>query len=302
MILLSILSAGYTVSPRLYTPVSTRSGVEDDDIIDGGWLDEVIITPDDPDPEPDWPDWPGPDWLDVEEPGYGDDGNLWDDLDYWDDSYVEEPADDPLVSAIQQSSTLTSSQQAKLEEALRKLIGEGCMQEALYNALVSENVKLDFGMKTGTAPAAYDPNTKKITFNDDVNITGESLKEELFHAWQDAYYAGGIGQYGKDAQGNKLPGYVNVEFEAKVFKDIARNLDHGCCYIFESDNIPSQIRYAYYSWIESIQNNTEPLLGENYMTWLNLFNQYHPEYSSPTNDNLASPLLLNILINSSNCF
>ncbi|WP_294068265.1 hypothetical protein [Proteiniphilum sp. UBA1028] len=46
--------------------------------------------------------------------------------------------DDPLASAIQQSSTLTSSQQAKLEEALRKLIGEGCMQEALYDALVRE--------------------------------------------------------------------------------------------------------------------------------------------------------------------
>ncbi|RNC66403.1 hypothetical protein [Proteiniphilum sp. X52] len=48
------------LSPRLYTPVSARSGFEGDDIIDGGWLDDVIITPDDSDPDPDWPDWPEP--------------------------------------------------------------------------------------------------------------------------------------------------------------------------------------------------------------------------------------------------
>lgn len=88
-------------SSWLYTPISTRSGFEDDDIIDGGWFDDVIITPDnpDPEPEPEWPDWPEPEWP-------------------------------------------------------------------------------------------------------------------------DAYYPGGIGRYGKDAQGNKLPGYVDVEFEAKVFTDL----------------------------------------------------------------------------------
>ncbi|MDD4415131.1 MAG: hypothetical protein PHR14_11430, partial [Oscillospiraceae bacterium] len=82
---LGILSAGYTVSPRLYTPVSTRSGVEDDDIIDGGWLDEVIITPDDPDPEPDWPDWPEPDWPEFDDPEDWDDGDIWGDWDDYDD-------------------------------------------------------------------------------------------------------------------------------------------------------------------------------------------------------------------------
>ncbi len=213
---------------------------------------------------------------------------------FWEEQQVETH---PLIK----SHTLNTQQFELLLQAFSDLQDEGCMQKALYDALIQRNVKLNFGMKTGTAPAAYNPSTKEITFNNNANIT-ETLKEELFHALQDAYYDGGIGQYGKDAQGNILPGYVNIEFEAKVFKDIARNLKYGCCYIFVSDNIPSQIRYAYYSWIESIQNNTKLLLGENYMTWLNLFNQYHPEYSSPTNDNLASPLLLNNLINSSDCF
>ncbi|MDD4582937.1 MAG: hypothetical protein PHR60_01965, partial [Eubacteriales bacterium] len=153
-----------------------------------------IITPDDPDPDwPDWPDWPEPDWPEFDDPEDWDDGDIWGD---WDDSYVEEPADDPLVSAIQQSSTLTSSQQAKLEEALRKLIGEGCMQEALYDALVRENVKLDFGMLPNAVnPANYNPYNKSIKFRDYNSITTESLKEELFHAWQSAFYPSGITQY-----------------------------------------------------------------------------------------------------------
>ena len=80
---LSILPAGYTVSPRLYTPVSTRSGFEDDDIIDGGWFDDVIITPDDPDP--DWPDPDWPDWPELDDPEDWDDGDIWGDWDDYDD-------------------------------------------------------------------------------------------------------------------------------------------------------------------------------------------------------------------------
>ncbi len=37
-------------------------------------------------------------------------------------------------------------------------------------------------MKTGTTPGSYNPNTKKITFNDYTNISSETLKEKLFHA------------------------------------------------------------------------------------------------------------------------
>ena len=120
---------------------------------------------------------------------------------------------------------------------------------------------------------------------------------------RDAYYPSGIVQYSKDAQGNKLPGLVNIEFEAKVFKDIARNLDYGCCYIFGDDNIPLEIQADYYNWIESIQKKRSLLeLDSEYEKWLNLFIQYYPEYSSLKHDNLSKPTSLESLIKTSNCF
>ena len=84
--------------------------------------------------------------------------------------------------------------------------------------------------------------------------TGESLKEELFYAWQDAYYPGGTAQYGKDAQGNKLPGYVNVEFETKVFKDLI--MEMGSLSAFYKEDTPEEeaIVRAYGEWIYDVKD------------------------------------------------
>ena len=67
-ILMHTLSANYTVTPKVYSPTQTRSDSEGDGDIDGGWLGEVVITPDpDPDPYPDLPtSWV--DWLDDPDP------------------------------------------------------------------------------------------------------------------------------------------------------------------------------------------------------------------------------------------
>ena len=58
---------------------------------------------------------------------------------------------------------MSDDQIKKLNEALENLIDEGCMQKALYDALVEKNVKLNFGMVANptdlTAPANY--NLKK---------------------------------------------------------------------------------------------------------------------------------------------
>ena len=199
------------------------------------------------------------------------------------------------IKSIAKTVDMTKEQVPFLNRAIDEFIDEGCMQKALYDALVVKNVKIDFGMMTNTAPGGYNPRTKKISFSNNEDITSETLKEELFHAWQDAFYPGGISQY-------LNVGKVNIEFEAKLFKDISRNLDYGCCYIFGEDNIPSKIKNDYYSWIESIQNNPALLLKEDYGKWLDLFNQYYPNYSSPKNNNLSLPSSLDKLINISNCF
>jgi hypothetical protein len=194
-----------------------------------------------------------------------------------------------------------------LDSALKELREEGCMQEALYNALVGNNVKLNFGMYTNvtetSAAAAYDPNYKSIKFRDKKAITKESLKEELFHALQDVYYPGGIAQYGKDKQGNKLPGFVNIEFEAKVFKDIIESPDVGCCWAFKDvDDFPKNLSDEYIRWIYGIREFTISLEDADYQKWLNFFNQYDREYTSPMHSDLSTPNAIRNLINLSNCY
>ena len=236
----------------------------------------------------------------FDDPEDWDDGDIWGD---WDDYDDWESGSDPLIPSIQQSSTLTSSQQAKLEEALQKLIREGCMQQALYDALVSNNVKLDFGMLPNAVnPATYNPYNKSIKFKENGSITAENLKEELFHAWQDAYYPGGTAQYGKDTQGNKLPGLVNIEFEAKFYRDIIEHPDGLCCNAF-GENLPDNLYQEYYAWIESIRfSGSLSFSNSDYGKWLNYFQQYDKNYTSPMSDDLLTPKALRDLISNATCF
>ena len=203
---------------------------------------------------------------------------------------------------------MSDDQIKKLNEALENLIDEGCMQKALYDALVEKNVKLNFGMVANstdlTAPANYNPNNKSINFKTYDEITAANLKEEIFHAWQDAYYPGGTAQYGKDAQGNKLPGLVNIEFEAKVFSDIFNDSDSGCCYAFRLgiDNIPQDLYFKYIRWAYNIRENITTLQDTDYQNWLDLFYQFSAEYSSPILENLKSPRAIRDLMNKTECY
>lgn len=215
--------------------------------------------------------------------------------------YMRDPQ--PEVHPLIRSHTLSTYQLDLLLKAFNDLQVEGCLQKALYDALIERNVKLDFGMMTGTAPAAYDPRTKRIVFNDDSNISSANLKEELFHAWQDVYYQGGIEQYGKDAQGNKLPGYVNVEFEAKVFSDVFNNPNFTCCYAFRpgADNLSESLYREYTNWVYDIQEKKIPMQDGDYQYWLNLFNQHSPEYSSSMLESLSTPRAIRELLAQSDC-
>lgn len=215
--------------------------------------------------------------------------------------YMRDPQ--PEVHPLIRSHTLSTYQLDLLLKAFNDLQVEGCLQKALYDALIERNVKLDFGMKTGTAPGAYDPRTKKISFNQDESITSANLKEELFHAWQDVYYQNGIEQYGKDGQGIKLPGYVNIEFEAKVFSDIFNNPQFGCCYVFRPlvDTLPEDLYREYTNWAYDIQEKKIPMQDVDYQYWLQLFNQHSPEYSSPMLESLSTPRAIRELLAQSDC-
>ena len=202
--------------------------------------------------------------------------------------------------SIINSHTLSVLQLMNLDLAFKELIEEGCMQEALYNALLSNNVKLDFGMYSNptetSAPASYDPRDRSIKFKNKSSITKNNLKEELFHAWQDAYYSGGIWQY-------RETGKVNIEFEAKVFKDIIESPDATCCWAFqEAENFPENLSTEYSLWIYGIRESTISLQDTDYRKWLNLFNQYNTEYSYQMHSSLNTPNAIKNLINQSDCF
>lgn len=263
---------GTTCTPRMWTLIRTYMVCGPGDGDDGGWDDGG--------------------WNGEEDGGGGGGGG-----------YYPPTVSFQELEAISNLILLSETQKVKLKNALEDVINESCLQMKMYNLLKDKKIKLTFGLEynpnDSTAPANYYSNSKSIRFKDENTIDGDNLKEELFHALQDAYYAGGISQYGKDSQGNNLPGHVNIEFEAKVFKDISSGM--GCCYIFRTGNVPIEIRNAYADWIYSIQDNPALLNGD-YDCWLDLFNQYHPEYSSPKHGNLSLPSSLNELINMSNCF
>lgn len=171
--------------------------------------------------------------------------------------------------------------------------------------MVSKDVKLNFGIKACTLPGGYNPITKRISFNDDGNITSETLKEELFHAWQDAYYFDGKWQY-------RETGKVNIEFEAKLFKDIISPDGSGCCYtIYEnlggiSEEELVEIREelnVLRDFIFDVREfNTIDFSRIDYTYYLDLFNKYNKDYSSPKSSNLNNPNALINLISISNCF
>ena len=106
----------------------------------------------------------------------------------------------------------------------------------------------------------------------------------FFHAWQDAYYPGGISQYAET-------GRVNIEFEAKFFKDLLNNPEmfNGCC-------------YAFLNWILDIKSSgTMNFQDSDYQRWLNLFQQYDLNYTSPMSNDLLTPIALRYLINNATC-
>lgn len=192
----------------------------------------------------------------------------------------------PKLQRIVNQIFMSNDQKTRLNNALLDFINEGCMQEFLYDDLVERNVKLDFGMNPNIDLANYNPNNKSLKFRNYSSITSGNLKEEFFHSFQDAYYPGGTSQY-------MNTGRENIEFEAKVFKDIITGLNEFGPFtaFFSIDN--DEVSQDYYSWIYSVINNPSILQDEN---------EYNSTYSSPKSDNFSFFDGLYYLINMSNCF
>lgn len=148
-----------------------------------------------------------------------------------------------------------------------------------------------------TSPAQWDRTTNTISFQSSSQINTSTLMEELFHAYQNTVYPGGTGKYSKGKPGN-----TNIEFEAKLFKDIyTANTELygvwiGCI------GFPYQIAHEYIIWVMDIaeQGFTQAVMA-NYSTMLGYFNQYSAEdYRGHLLESLDTPLA--ILQAQSDCY
>ncbi|RCW34501.1 hypothetical protein [Marinilabilia salmonicolor] len=207
-------------------------------------------------------------------------------------AYLPSASLQPLTNSIALNNMLLPSQTLLLEDALKELIGV-CSDEYIYNELVAQGKKFNFKMDSSLGGlAGYDPASKTFSFRNNDAISSGKLKEEFFHAFQDAFYPGGTSQYG-------TTGKVNIEFEAKLYSDLS---NVGCCIGFNMVSCPQKIKDDYLDWIIQLRKNPAGLLNTDYQQWLKLFNTYTPKYSSPLASNLSSPDALKSIISNSKCY
>jgi len=169
----------------------------------------------------------------------------------------------------QSSRPLTATETQKLG-LVRNEFTKDCATNKVVNTVWGDLIFIVDG--SISTPAQYDPNTNTITFRNSSEINTNNIHEELFHAYQNTVYPGGTAQYSR-----YKPGNTNIEFEAKLFKDIYTALYGGA---YNGDiGFPDSTADKYEKWVRSIaeQGFTLTLLAD-YSTMLGYFNQYNSEY------------------------
>ncbi len=127
-----------------------------------------------------------------------------------------------------------------------------------------------------TNSAKYNYATNTITFKSSSDIDKYNVIEEFFHAYQNTIYPEGTCQYHLGT-----PGYTNIEFEAKLFKDIFGIL--RLMGMSGSIGFPRDYKSDYGDWVFNLSLETSmerfnQALLEKYSTMLGYFNQYDSEY------------------------
>lgn len=192
-------------------------------------------------------------------------------------------------SAITNSISLDKTQTDLLEIALNEIINKSCISGKPYYLLAQGNHKINFSMHSNSEfPAYYDASINTITFRDNSTINRLSLEEELFHAAQNYYYQGGTLQYAST-------GFSNIEFEAKLFKDI---IEWGCCSMFLNAVVPDEINNDYLAMVLGFkQQGYTSFTPESYALWVERFRTFNPApYNRPRSSSFTNTYFLNSLM------
>ena len=252
-------TTGYPEGPISTFPPTTGNDTTSTSVIDGGELPEVSVTP-----ETDSSDYSGGEITIPIIPGGGGGGGYYQGGGSQEGdsgsgggsgSTPDNPGNEPevpLVNAIYHArSTLTESQKKLLETALEDFINSGSQYRAIYDNLANPvfPVKLIFrvdpqALKPTEGLAGYI--NGQILFQDNNCIRTYYIREEMIHAIQDLKF------YGRNHMNACRK---NVEFEAKVFQDLATELKGEGGWKIGSANQSDEFIDEYNKWIETFINN-----------------------------------------------
>lgn len=286
-LLLERIENSYSVALKLDVQSRAMARSESGDI-DGGWMDEVVVTPDpkpDPDPEPiPWPDlWPDepdpnpnpdpdpePPIIDPDDGNSGGGGPI----------APTKPTSSTLPAKLKgiydlNRSTLTLPQTKVLAETItffsRTSIGEfacNLFKEHPLAFIISSSIP---------SPAQFERNIGAIKFREcEVMANYKQTCEELVHAVQ--YY----GFYGNEMTTK----YANFDFEAKVLVDISvieESIPTGLIGISFMENYPEYNNHCteYANFIEGMAWDTidKTTILEKYKNFANTWYEFQKDPS-----------------------
>jgi hypothetical protein len=151
---------------------------------------------------------------------------------------------------------LTADQNKKVKDLFNKYLNTeiqniDCVRKYIYQKIEASGIKIGICLDaTLKDPAVYRPSVKNLLFQNESMLNRSSqFEHEFFHLFQDAYYSGGIEQYNPN-------GFMNIEFEQALFKDISTGgLPGGFGPTAMGDGAPKALEDEYKAWVESITNN-----------------------------------------------
>lgn len=181
---------------------------------------------------------------------------------------------------------LSTDETQKLE-SVRIALSNDCATNNVVNTVWGS---LSFNVNGSISnPAQYNPNNNTITFRNSSSINANAILEEVFHAYQNTVYPGGTTQYSQ-----YKPGWTNLEFEAKFYKDIYLwTASSGTGSYNAGIGFPDSIMNEYANWVIDVAaEGFTPSLMEQYSTMLGYFNQYNSEYGGYLLPGIDIPLAI----------
>ena len=157
--------------------------------------------------------------------------------------------------------------------------------QKIYDILKDASFKFTFKIDpniAGLAGFMYQDSSLVFRSVDGINDAG--LWEELFHAYQHHFYPGGLEafvDYGRS----------NIEFEAKLYRDMLLN----CCSLNNYPNIPVEILSDYEKWVNETSDyqarvpNSFASIQERYWYFLDKFVEFSP-YNYPLDYHLPDAM------------